>query len=184
MPEYKFEGMVLTPTVARGHILEYLRLRSSPVRRREIVRYVADQHQNGGGKIQGDPNSSVKRALKRLVDARKVVPLAPGYYSLPKDGSELEPDADKVIVVPERAPRLPPAHVARQEERGPAADGQRSTTVCIGHGRSSLWRELKEFLVERLLLRVDDFNRVSTAGVSTTERLADMLDAAAFAFSS
>jgi predicted nucleotide-binding protein len=178
MPEYEFEGIPLTPAVASRHILEYLRLHSSPVKRREIVRYVADQHQNGGGKIQGDPYVSVKKALQRLVDARQVVRRALGYYSSPKDGSEPEPDADKVIVVPERAA----PQVARQEERGPAADGQRGTTVCIGHGRSSLWRELKDFLVERLHLRVDDFNRVSTAGVSTTERLDDMLDAAAFAF--
>jgi predicted nucleotide-binding protein len=58
----------------------------------------------------------------------------------------------------------------------------KDTSICIGHGRSPLWRELKEFLVERLHVKVDEFNSIPTAGISTTERLAEMLDAAAFAF--
>jgi predicted nucleotide-binding protein len=56
------------------------------------------------------------------------------------------------------------------------------TTVFIGHGKSPLWRELKEFLVDRLHLAVNEFNSVPTAGVPTAERLTEMLDAAAFAF--
>ena len=58
----------------------------------------------------------------------------------------------------------------------------KGTTVCIGHGRSPLWRELKDFLVERLHIKVDEFNSIPTAGIATTERLSGMLDAAAFAF--
>jgi DNA-binding response OmpR family regulator len=56
------------------------------------------------------------------------------------------------------------------------------TTVFIGHGRSSLWRELKDFLSEKLKLEWDEFNRESTAGLSTTERLNDVMRRAAFAF--
>ena len=56
------------------------------------------------------------------------------------------------------------------------------TTVFVGHGRSHIWRELKDFLEDRLGLRVDEFNRVSTAGIATTERLSAMLDAASIAF--
>jgi predicted nucleotide-binding protein len=41
---------------------------------------------------------------------------------------------------------------------------------------------LKDFLAERLHLTVDEFNSVPTAGIPTAERLAQMLDAAAFAF--
>jgi predicted nucleotide-binding protein len=59
---------------------------------------------------------------------------------------------------------------------------QQGSKVFIGHGRSPLWRELKEFLCERLKLECDEFNRESAAGISTTERLQKMLDSASFAF--
>jgi hypothetical protein len=55
-------------------------------------------------------------------------------------------------------------------------------TVFLGHGRSPAWRELKDFLRERLHLAVDEFNSVSAAGVPTTSRLEEMLAAAGFAF--
>lgn len=54
--------------------------------------------------------------------------------------------------------------------------------VFIGHGRSSLWRDLSHFLSERLKLDWDEFNRESTAGISIKERLETMLDQASFAF--
>jgi predicted nucleotide-binding protein len=56
------------------------------------------------------------------------------------------------------------------------------TNVFIGHGRSLVWRELKDFLEDRLGLSVDEFNRVPVAGTATSTRLSEMLDAAAFAF--
>ena len=54
--------------------------------------------------------------------------------------------------------------------------------IFIGHGRSPVWRELKDFLQDRLHLTIDEFNSVSTAGVATTNRLEEMVDVAAFAF--
>jgi predicted nucleotide-binding protein len=59
---------------------------------------------------------------------------------------------------------------------------QQGSKIFIGHGRSPLWRELKEFLGERLNLECDEFNRESVAGISTTERLQKMLDSSSFAF--
>jgi predicted nucleotide-binding protein len=56
------------------------------------------------------------------------------------------------------------------------------TNIFIGHGRSLVWRELKDFLEDRLGLSVDEFNRVPVAGIATSTRLSEMLDAAAFAF--
>ena len=56
------------------------------------------------------------------------------------------------------------------------------TKVFIGHGRSPVWRELKEFLENRLRLQVDEFNRVPVAGISNKERLSEMLDSAGMAF--
>ena len=62
------------------------------------------------------------------------------------------------------------------------AVGQVGTRVFIGHGRSSMWRELKDFLEDDLGLHVDEFDRVPTAGLAISERLSDMLDSAAIAF--
>jgi predicted nucleotide-binding protein len=58
----------------------------------------------------------------------------------------------------------------------------KKATVFIGHGNSPLWRELKDFLQDRLRLSVDEFNSVPTAGVPTAERLSEMLGNASFAF--
>ena len=54
--------------------------------------------------------------------------------------------------------------------------------VFIGHGRSPLWRELKDFISERLKLPWDEFNREAVAGYTTSERLQTMMNQAGFAF--
>jgi predicted nucleotide-binding protein len=54
--------------------------------------------------------------------------------------------------------------------------------IFIGHGHSTAWRDLKDFIQDRLGLRWDEFNRESTAGLSNKERLEMMLDDAVFAF--
>jgi hypothetical protein len=64
----------------------------------------------------------------------------------------------------------------------PMRDQRMTKRVFIGHGRSSLWRDLKDFLHERLHLDFEEFNRESAAGLSTKERLLQMLDASSFAF--
>jgi hypothetical protein len=61
----------------------------------------------------------------------------------------------------------------------PMAHGEK---VFIGHGRSPVWRELKDFLESRLHLATDEFNRIPTAGIATPNRLEEMLGVAAFAF--
>ena len=54
--------------------------------------------------------------------------------------------------------------------------------IFIGHGRSPAWREVKDFLQERLGLAWEEFNRESAAGIATTERLEQMLSNSSFAF--
>ncbi len=54
--------------------------------------------------------------------------------------------------------------------------------IFIGHGRSLLWRELKDFISERLGLSWDEFNREAVAGLPTFERISQMLLQADFAF--
>lgn len=62
---------------------------------------------------------------------------------------------------------------------GLATGGRR---VFIGHGRSPIWRELKDFVQDRLSLPWDEFNREAVAGIGTSERLQAMLNSASFAF--
>jgi predicted nucleotide-binding protein len=54
--------------------------------------------------------------------------------------------------------------------------------VFIGHGRSAVWRDLKDFLQDRLDLPWDEFNRVPMAGITNVARLSQMLDDASIAF--
>lgn len=64
-------------------------------------------------------------------------------------------------------------------ERPVGAIGSR---VFIGHGQEPLWRELQDFIQNRLKLEWDEFNRESAAGLATSERLGRMLDDACVAF--
>jgi predicted nucleotide-binding protein len=73
------------------------------------------------------------------------------------------------------------SHLERKNRRKAAAD-RVGTNVFIGHGRSGAWRELKDFVQDRLQLPWDEFNRVPVAGVTNITRLSEMLEAAAVAF--
>ncbi len=70
----------------------------------------------------------------------------------------------------------------RRLERQRSREERTGTNVFIGHGRSAAWRDLKDFVQDRLRLAWDEFNRVPVAGITNISRLAEMLDAAAIAF--
>jgi predicted nucleotide-binding protein len=72
------------------------------------------------------------------------------------------------------------SHLERKS-RKKKVSGRIGTNVFIGHGRSRAWRELKDFVQDRLALPWDEFNRVPVAGVTNIARLSEMLDAAAIA---
>ncbi len=72
------------------------------------------------------------------------------------------------------------SHLERKSRRKAVVD-RVGTNVFIGHGRSAAWRELKDFVQDRLRLPWDEFNRVPVAGVTNIARLSEMLDAAAIA---
>ena len=55
-------------------------------------------------------------------------------------------------------------------------------TIFVGHGRDNQWLELQSLLEKKLGLRVIHFNHEAVAGVSTKERLQQMVEAADFAF--
>jgi predicted nucleotide-binding protein len=56
------------------------------------------------------------------------------------------------------------------------------TNVFIGHGRSPVWKDLKDFIQDRMRLPWDEFNRMPVAGFTNIARLSQMLDEAAIAF--
>lgn len=74
------------------------------------------------------------------------------------------------------------SHIGRQVARRSHVPlpALRKDRIFIGHGHSSDWRQLKDFLQDRLGLPWDEFNRVPVAGITNIARLTEMLDAAAF----
>ena len=54
--------------------------------------------------------------------------------------------------------------------------------IFIGHGGSHIWRELKDFIEDLLKLPCAEFNRVSSAGEFTGDRLKEMLEESCMAF--
>jgi len=54
--------------------------------------------------------------------------------------------------------------------------------IFIGHGRSPVWKDLRDFLEKRLNLNCEEFNSEPSAGLSTKERLEEMLGQSYFAF--
>ncbi len=73
------------------------------------------------------------------------------------------------------------SHLERKSRREKRVE-RVGTNVFIGHGRSHSWRDLKDFVQDRLKLPWDEFNRIPVAGVTNIARLSEMLDAAAIAF--
>jgi predicted nucleotide-binding protein len=73
------------------------------------------------------------------------------------------------------------SHLERKSRRK-VRESRVGTNVFIGHGRATVWRELKDFIQDRIRLPWDEFNRVPVAGVTNIARLSEMLDAAAIAF--
>ena len=72
-------------------------------------------------------------------------------------------------------------HISRQQVHRKKVE-RFGTKVFIGHGHSPVWRELKDFIADRLGLPVDEFNRVPVAGLTNVDRLSQMLDTASIAF--
>jgi len=73
------------------------------------------------------------------------------------------------------------AHINRLSVARRATASAQGGAIFIGHGGASLWRELKDFIQDRLGLPWEEFNRVPVAGVTNIARLAEMLDASGLA---
>jgi len=73
------------------------------------------------------------------------------------------------------------SHLERKSKKQKVVE-RIGTNVFIGHGRSEVWRNVKDFVQDRLNLPWDEFNRVPFAGITNIARLSEMLDASAVAF--
>lgn len=73
------------------------------------------------------------------------------------------------------------SHIERQERETRRME-RVGTNVFIGHGRSLQWKDLKDFIQDRLQLPWDEFNRIPVAGITNISRLSEMLDNAVIAF--
>ena len=73
-------------------------------------------------------------------------------------------------------------HLGRRAGATQGAAPAKGTSIFIGHGRSMAWRDLKDFIQDRLELPWEEFNRVPVAGHTNIARLQTMLESAAMAF--
>jgi len=65
---------------------------------------------------------------------------------------------------------------------GTGAKPEGKPVIFVGHGGSAIWKDLRDFIRDRLQMSFEEFNRVSPAGISVTDRLTEMLARAEFAF--
>jgi predicted nucleotide-binding protein len=119
----------------------------------------------------------MSRDMKALTDGVFVAP----HYAVQAEGLGLSAPFDACDELADVATRAA-AHITRLGSARRVATKTAGTAVFIGHGRSLLWRELKDFIDDRLGLPWDEFNRVPVAGITNIARLVEMLDAAAIAF--
>ena len=122
---------------------------------------------------------------KRSIQTKFVryTPLGPSIYQTWKDskGNMIEAILSQAIA-DARVGRLTPRHTLSDSSSSSKDKPIAQRKIFIGHGRSNDWRDLKDLLQDRLNLEWDEFNRESTAGITTIARLEVMLNEASFAF--
>ena len=103
----------------------------------------------------------------------------PPHFSLLSEALSIQHTIEQVADLA-KISRQAGSHLSRQRHQQRQADAI-GTNVFIGHGRSPLWRDLKDFIEQQLNLPADTFNRVPVAGVIDVARLSEMMRSAAVA---
>lgn len=139
----------------------------------------------GGGQVLGVPLESMDALLQQVQDGRR-------SGTAPAEVLEIELSLVSVLNrirarTAHFATELQKQYIAAEQARSQTETHSGDTkippsTIFIGHGRSNTWMLLKDFLQDRLKLQWDEFNREPPAGITTKERLEDMLAKARFAF--
>lgn len=91
-------------------------------------------------------------------------------------------DVPRQIQVPQSTQFPRPVNPDQRQQHFTGVRPSQNNKIFIGHGHSQVWRELKDFLQDRLGLKYEEFNSESAAGTSTTARLEAMMEGASFAF--
>lgn len=151
--------------------------------------YIGELHEKAKN-VSAPTEAEVRNAVAALqgqVMTRDTVALGQGFHLAPHQ--EVRVEAMSIRAPFEKADELrhialrAADHIDRLAQRPEAfGDRQRGTRVFLGHGRSPQWRDLKDFVSERLGLPYDEFNRVPVAGTTNIDRLSQMLNNAAVAF--
>lgn len=123
-----------------------------------------------GGTVMSRDSVAMQQGFK-CPPHQVVICVVQEQFSYAIHARELAKLARKTKLYLEKSLKMKGATVAKTEGK-----------IFIGHGRSQAWRDLKDFLQDRLRLVPDEFNLQSVAGLATTERLQQMLDDACFAF--
>lgn len=76
----------------------------------------------------------------------------------------------------ERCGYIPSSRQAASPTLTPRSTGQ--LNIVIGHGRSPLWKDLRDWLVDCYDFKIHEFNSQSVAGTTNKERLGQLLDVA------
>jgi predicted nucleotide-binding protein len=161
-----------------------------------ILSTILDEHPND--KFLQDLDSTIKK--KKILSVAKFVKyFAPSGQQMSRDMNAIQAGLQTpphVSVIAEASSLLSPfrsceelSKLARRAashienlERKYKREERIGTNVFIGHGRSKVWKDLKDFIQDRLHLPWDEFNRVPVAGVTNIARLSGMMDEAAIAF--
>ena len=149
-----------------------------------------------------DVQDEFLKCLKNKVQVIKMQTYVEICHSFLPSGKMMSRDSDAVMAGLRTAPHqeiiaqttalLVPCHAALElseiarnagshmsrKDRGQQHSERVGKNVFIGHGQSTLWREQKDFIVDRLKLPYEEFNRVPVAGVTNIARLSEMLDGA------
>lgn len=167
---------------------EHALLRVSPVTRIDVLDLVADAEDQAlqGGTVR-DIVDRIKQGLLKEKEAEisslrsqleEASRIARGGSSV---SSEPADQGDHYARLSAKLDDLSARFVAMTAQRENLL-GRSGHKVFIGHGRSKAWKDLKDFLVERLGLSYDEFNRIPVAGITNTGRLSTMLDSSSCAF--
>lgn len=121
-------------------------------------------------------NQSMTRDMVAMGQGKK----APPHMSIRAELIKLH-NATALICELGKLARRASSHLGRKLKRKKKSE-MVGTKVFIGHGGSFAWRDLKDFISERLLLAYEEFNSVPVAGKTIVARLSEMVESAAIAF--
>jgi hypothetical protein len=134
----------------------------------------------------GSPSETQIQGRKRIVAklAEHGLTYVKGGNVVATGGVAVPPSVavPRQIQVPQSTQFPWPMNADQRQHHFSHATPLQNNKIFIGHGHSGVWRELKDFLQDRLGLKYEEFNSESAAGASTSERLEAMMKNASFAF--